>query len=1673
MADRYWVGGAGDWNASNTANWSATSGGAGGQSVPTASDNVFFDANSGVGTVSITQSVNCLTFDATGFTSQINTNNFGTTLNVYGSYILNSVSFFIHWNSFNAVVLRATTSGNIIRCNGNHWQGGGFYIAAPGGTYTLDDAFISTNGNVQTPFDFSAGTLNTNNYNMTLGNSLSAGGGRFVDFGSGSGTKVLNLGSSIITINATVGGSATDIRQSGSNLTFNPGTSKLKLINVSSFLSTPNITWYEVEIDVTSVAIALIVAQTFKTQILTTTGSTPTKRAVLHGNTGTNALQFLTQVSTSASLPDTDIFNIYYVGPLISGARLGDRGLNTGITFPAPKNCYRIGTGNWNANQWAATSGGTPDVNFFPLPQDIAVFDQNTTGGTHTINYSIIGTIDMSARTSALTLAGSTAINIHGNWKFGTGVTRTYSGAITFTGDKTQSVLSNGISFANAFTINSPRSTLTFDDAFINTSTITVTRGKLNVGSSNITVSGLASNNSNFREVSLGSSTITCTSTTPVNFSTVGLGFSAGTSTIVCNTASGFTFGGGGFTYYDVSLTGTAAVGIGISGVNTFNNLSIAAPSAAGIKTVSISDNQVISGTFTISGGAGNQRTLVFSNTLGTARTLTVGTLTATDCDFRDITIAGTAAGSSPTRAGDWGGNTGITFPAPKTVYWNLAGTQDWNANAWAATSGGSPDVNNFPLAQDTAVFNEAGSVGTVTLLSTFAIGTFNASARTSAMTLTTSTNAPVVYGNWLFGTGVTSSSTTGTITFAGRGTPTITSNGVTFGCPITIDCITGTVQLADALSLDAARTLTLTTGTFDAVTYSVTTGLFASSNSNTRTLKMGSGLWTLSGTGTVWNIATSTNLSLQQGTANILLSDTSATARTFAGGGLSYNKLTIGGATGTSTLTFSDGNQFTELASTKTVAHTISFGANLTFGKWSVTGTAGNVVTLSGSATGNILAGPATSGIDYLAMGSIGFAATSPGEFYAGANSTGTAGAPVFRTAPPAGRTLYWVGGTGNWNDTARWSLSSGGAGGAALPTSLDNVIFDSGSNATGYTATINQITGGNRIKSWTASGPAIGNVTFSGTNAVPLIIHDNLSFAATGVVASSFFTYLVFSGNQTGRTITTNGVNFNSVIEVNGVGCEWSLGSALISSSAGGGAPGYTIITNGTLDFNTYNFTSTGLFSQNNNKRTLDFGSGTITTNFVAGITAIGFSGQNFTFVRGTSTYNTPILAGALLSHFYNLTLTDGILAGVRPAINSDIICENNFSNAGSSVTARVSLASNTIGVTRTITCASATINNTDIRDITIAGAAAPVSPTGASDAGGNSGITFPAPKTVYRVGTNTTWVGSSSWALTSGGAGSNDNLPLYQDTAVIDENTALTGTLTISGGISALDCSTRTTGITLSFSASTWYGSLTLGSGVTVSGTGAQTFSSRSSTMTLTSAGKTITFPITVDALGGTFQLGDATTTSNTITHTRGTFNANNQNLTATTFSSTNSNVRTITMGSGTWTLTGTGTVWDFTTPTNLTFNKNTAQIVLNNTTNTARTFAGGSQSYNKLTIGGATGSSTLTFTGNNTFSELASTKTVAHTISIAATLQYVSKWTITGTSGNLVTLSGTTGAFVYTGSEDVDVDYMTPSSVQAYPSETWYIGSNSTLLSGLNFYLEAAPPPGGGNMFLIFM
>jgi fibronectin-binding autotransporter adhesin len=399
-----------------------------------------------------------------------------------------------------------------------------------------------------------------------------------------------------------------------------------------------------------------------------------------------------------------------------------------------------------------------------------------------------------------------------------------------------------------------------------------LTAGTLNFDPVTWTVGNdFTSSNNNVRSLNLGSATINVdddwTFTTTTN-----LTFSAGTSTINMTGTSTASFAGGGLTYNTVNF---APVGTGanqdISGANTFANVSFLAPTGStSYNSYQIANNLVITGTLTATGVTAIRRIFLCSNTVSTTVTLTAGAVSLAHVDFRSITVAGAAVPATGTGLGDCGGNSGITFPAAKTVYWNLAGTQNWSATAWATTPTGSPDINNFPLAQDTAVFTDSGSASFVAIQA-FNIGTVDASGRTTAMTLNYS-GSSTFYGSHTWSS-ILSIAGTGGQTFSGRGTMTFTAAGKAIGFSVTVDCATGTFQLGDAFN--SSSTITHTSGTFNTVNNNLTCSTFSSNNSNTRTLTLGTSTINLSGTSTVWTTSSTAGLTFSGASSTINLTNT------------------------------------------------------------------------------------------------------------------------------------------------------------------------------------------------------------------------------------------------------------------------------------------------------------------------------------------------------------------------------------------------------------------------------------------------------------------------------------------------------------------------------------------------------------------------------------------------------------------------------------------------------------------------------------------------------------------------------------------------------------------------------------------------------------------------------
>jgi hypothetical protein len=767
------------------------------------------------------------------------------------------------------------------------------------------------------------------------------------------------------------------------------------------------------------------------------------------------------------------------------------------------------GTGTWNTvsnTNWAATSGGTGGLVGPPTSADNAIID--TSSGTGTITCTGAVCLDLTVTASQAILLGNTGstLSVYGNLTFPSGGSFSPNGVFTITFAATttgKTITTNGKNI-NGLTFNGVGGGWTLGFALNVINAITLTNGTFSTGNFSVTAGSFVYSATGTATLTLGSSTITLTlaSSTVWNFATTtGLTFNPNTSTIVLNTLAQI-FAGGDLTYNNVSFTPASSTAQNITGANTFANLTLGAPSTTGLVSYIFAANQTITGTLTAGGATIINRVWLRSSVPTTSITITAAAASISNADFTDITAAGAASPFTGSNFGNAVNNSGITFPAAKTVYWNLAGAQSWTQAGWATSSGGTPALANFPLAQDTAVFDNTGSVtGLISINLGWNIGTVDMSARTSAMSLTNGANNPNIYGNWLNGTGVTLAGT-GTLIFGGRNTQSITSNGITFTQGITINSIGGTVQLVDDLTTATTSTLNLTNGTFNANNKNVTIGFFSSSNSNTRTLTMGSGTWTLSGTGAIWTTTNITGLTFNVDTANIVLSDTSTTARTFSSGVLTYNTITIGGTTGISTTTLgvSAGIVINTLASTKTVAHTITFSSNVTINNWTVTGTAGNVVTVNSSVATTQRTLTYTGGqlsMDYMSIQSINFSyglgATQPYKVYAGANSTNGGNNAGILFQPTTVKAYLLTTGT-SWTAPADWRSNSntihmiGGGGGASSSVgSGDNKAAGAGGGGGGYTVLTNQTLSGSVPYTIGAFGGANsngGNTTFNTTN-------------------------------------------------------------------------------------------------------------------------------------------------------------------------------------------------------------------------------------------------------------------------------------------------------------------------------------------------------------------------------------------------------------------------------------------------------------------------------------------------------------------------------------------------------------------------------------------------------------
>lgn len=170
-----------------------------------------------------------------------------------------------------------------------------------------------------------------------------------------------------------------------------------------------------------------------------------------------------------------------------------------------------------------------------------------------------------------------------------------------------------------------------------------------------------------------------------------------------------------------------------------------------------------------------------------------------------------------------------------------------------------------------------------------------------------------------------------------------------------------------------------------------------------------------------------------------------------------------------------------------------------------------------------------------------------------------------------------YWIATSGgSWTNNANWSTTSGGAGGASYPTSIDNAIFD---QAGTYTVTLPSSTSSCLNLSNTA-----GSVTFSGGNAANLEVSGNFLLQSTATWSVGGVLRMVGSG----KTVTTNGVTIAGGFTVASSGTVTLQDNLTQSTSSS-----YDVsLTSGTFAINGKTVTCKSFSSSNTSTRTLDFG-------------------------------------------------------------------------------------------------------------------------------------------------------------------------------------------------------------------------------------------------------------------------------------------------------------------------------------------------------------------------------------------------------------------------------------------------------------------------------------------------
>ena len=632
-----------------------------------------------------------------------------------------------------------------------------------------------------------------------------------------------------------------------------------------------------------------------------------------------------------------------------------------------------------------------------------------------------------------------------------------------------------------------------------------------------------------------------------------------------------------------------------------------------------------------------------------------------------------------------------------------------------------------------------------------------------------------------------------------------------------------------------------------------------------------------------------------------------------------------------------------------------------------------------------------------------------------------------------------YWVGGTGNWSDTAHWSDADAGTGGFSVPTSADNANFSAGSfSVNGNTVTVDATASCNAID---FSGLDQTMTFTSSANSINIYGAITLSSKLTWTFTGTAYTYFKAT---TAVNLTINGAvpSFN-VLYMNGVGGKWTLQDNMDCGTIN---PWYFV--NGEFDTNNKSITRVGAdlsWQSSAGTKKLTLGSSVITLgNGVlfgdindagltvdAGTSTIKVYGDWFTGATKTF-YNVEVntisrLMGGSVGGFTcnNLTRTSGASTNGNMPISSTITVNNALTLTGNNASNyRLIVASSTTGAQRTINtpAGNVTASNVDFRDIKFTNAVDLSSISGGSgDGGGNSGITFTTavPQFFKHTSGAVSWSDPTKWFTATNGGGSAGRVPLPQDDATFDAN-SFSGSSTLTVNCPRIGKSLDMTGVNQAVAMSLSndienYGSYVLGSNITPSGNYTLKLFGRGSSV-LNPYEKTL-YQITFYSNGGTYTLqSNLTLTGGIDNYGAVTFDVNDYNVNmGGLLNFSRGYAATVYLGNGTLTSTRSadaGSTFSFASQTTVYAEGSTLVLASTGTGGATVLFQGGGKTFNNVQFSG-THDGYYNIEGANTFNNLKidAGRKVRFT---AGTTTTISSLTAVGTAASPITISSVTGA-----------------------------------------------------------